>query len=136
MPPTLSTLQANPRTKSSSDSVPLPSPQVLSLHFLSSTSPTQLPTAFCPLPTAHSDSSPSPKPRRAPAHDLTLTHQLCIELAAVEREVDVEIHAVKSALGCIHALEILFEVLAAEVRSQGDDFFDTYTVAEKTIRDE
>lgn len=81
-------------------------------------------STLSPWPTP-SHSLPSPKPRRAPTHHLALTHQLGIELAPVQREVDVEIDAVKSPLRRIHALEVLFQILATEIRSQGDDLLDT-----------
>ena len=68
--------------------------------------------------------SPLSKPRRTPPHRLTLADELGIELAAVEGEVDIEVNAVESALGRVHALEILFEILPREIRRQGDDFFD------------
>lgn len=51
----------------------------------------------------------------AAAHDLALADELGVELGPVEREVDVEVDAVKSALRCIHAFEILFEVFAREI---------------------
>lgn len=71
------------------------------------------------------DSVRSPEPGRAPTHDFALADQLGVELAAVEGEVDVEVDAVESALRGIHTLEVLFEVLAAEIGSQGDDFLNT-----------
>jgi hypothetical protein len=52
------------------------------------------------------------KPRRTPTHHLTLTHQLGIELGPVEREIDIEVNAVKRALRRVHALKVLFEVFA------------------------
>lgn len=75
---------------------------------------------------APANAIPSLEPRRAPTHHLALAHQLGVELAAVEGEVDVEVDAVESALRGIHALEVLFQVLAAEIGRQGDDFLDTY----------
>lgn len=48
----------------------------------------------------------------APAHNLTLANQFSIELTAIEREVDIKVHAVEGALGRVHPLEILFQILA------------------------
>lgn len=56
-----------------------------------------------------------PEPGRAATHDLALAHELCVKLGAVEREVDVEVDAVKSALRGVHAFEVLFEIFAREV---------------------
>lgn len=53
---------------------------------------------------------------RTPTHDLALTDQLGVKLAAVEGEVDVKVDAVEGPLGRIHSLKVLFEVLAREVR--------------------
>ena len=52
---------------------------------------------------------------RAPTHDFTLTDQLGVEFAAVEREVDVEVDAVECSLRRVHSLKVFFEVLAREV---------------------
>lgn len=60
---------------------------------------------------------------RAPAHDLTLTDQLSVELAAVQRQINVEIHAIKGALRGVHALKVLFERLSRQVGSQRNYFF-------------
>lgn len=51
----------------------------------------------------------------AAAHDLALTDQLGAELRAVEGEVDVKIHPVERALGCVHTLKVLLQVLTGEV---------------------
>lgn len=48
----------------------------------------------------------------AAAHDLVLANQLGAELAAVQRKVDVKVDPVEDALGCVHALEVGFKVLA------------------------
>ena len=64
--------------------------------------------------------------RCAAAHDLALAHQLGVEFGAVQREVDVEVDAVECALRGIHALKVLLEVLARQVRSERDDFLDTW----------
>ena len=45
-----------------------------------------------------------------------------IEFRSVQREIDIEVDAVEGALWGIHALEVFFEVLSAEVGCQGDDF--------------
>jgi len=67
-----------------------------------------------------------PKPGRAATHDLALADELGVELGAVEREVYVKVDAVKSALRGVHALKVLFEIFAREVRGKGDDFLDAY----------
>jgi hypothetical protein len=51
--------------------------------------------------------SPLYEPRSAPAHDIPLTYQLRIKLAAVKRQVDVEIHTVEGTLRRVHPFEIL-----------------------------
>lgn len=56
-----------------------------------------------------------PEPGRAATHDLALANKLCVEFGSVEGEVDVEIHAVECALGCVHAFEVLLEVFAREI---------------------
>jgi len=53
-----------------------------------------------------------PKSSCATTHDFALADQLSIEFRSVESEVDVKVDAVESALGCVHALEVLFEVLS------------------------
>jgi hypothetical protein len=65
-----------------------------------------------------------PEPCRAAAHDLALANELGVELRPVKREVDVEVNAVEGALGSVHALKVLLEVLAAEVRGECDDLLD------------
>ena len=67
----------------------------------------------------------SPEPRCAAAHDFALAYQLGIEFAAVEGEIDIEVDTVESALRGVHALKVLFEILAREVGGEGDDFLDT-----------
>ena len=61
-----------------------------------------------------------------PAHNFALANKLGVELGAVEREVDVEVDAVEGALWGVHALEVLLEVLSRQVRSERDDFLDTW----------
>jgi len=61
---------------------------------------------------------------RATPHDFALTYELGIELCAVECEVDVEVNTVEGALGCVHALEIFLQVLAAQVGGESDNFLD------------
>jgi hypothetical protein len=51
--------------------------------------------------------SPSSEPRSAPAHDIPLTYQLRIKLAAVKRQVDIEIDTVESTLRGVHPFEVL-----------------------------
>jgi hypothetical protein len=70
------------------------------------------------------DRSSLPEPCRAAAHDLALANELGVELGTVKREVDVEVYAVEGALGSVHALKVLLEVLAAEIGSEGDNFLD------------
>lgn len=53
-----------------------------------------------------------PESRSAATHDLALADELGVEFGAVEREVNVKVDAVKSALRGIHAFKILFEVLS------------------------
>lgn len=66
-------------------------------------------------PSGPSGAQALPEAGRAATHDLALTHELGVELRAVQGEVDVEVDAVEGALGSVHALEVLFEVLSAEV---------------------
>lgn len=73
----------------------------------------------------HKQTHRLPKPRGTSAHDFTLAHQLSIKLGPIQREVDVKVDAVKSALGGIHALKVLFEILPREIRRKRDDFLDT-----------
>lgn len=68
--------------------------------------------------------APLPEARCATPHHLALTHQLGIEFAAVERKIDVEIHAVESALRRIHALKVFLEILAREIGGESDDFLN------------
>lgn len=52
---------------------------------------------------------------RTSAHDFALANKLGVEFGAVEGKVDVEVHAVESTLRRVHALEVLLQVLAAEI---------------------
>jgi hypothetical protein len=61
---------------------------------------------------------------RAAAHDLALANEFSVELRTVESEVDIEIHTVEGALRSVHALEILLEILAAQIRCQCHDLLD------------
>ena len=61
----------------------------------------------------------------AATHDLPLTDEFSAELGPVQSQVNIEVDSVESALRGVHALEVLLEVLAGQVRSQGDDFFYT-----------
>ena len=76
-----------------------------------------------------------PEPCRAAAHDLALAHELGVELRTVEREVDVEVHAVESALGSVHALEVLFEVLAAEIGCESNNLLDACECVSDVVLD-
>jgi hypothetical protein len=55
------------------------------------------------------------EPRGASTHDFALADKLGVEFGTVQGEVDVEVHAVEGTLWRVHALKVLFEVLAAEV---------------------
>lgn len=67
------------------------------------------------------------EPGRAAPHDFALTYEFGAEFGAIEGEIDVEVDAVEGALWGIHALEVLLEVLPAEIRGQGDDLFDAWS---------
>jgi hypothetical protein len=64
--------------------------------------------------------------RSTSTHDLALTHELGVELGTIKREVNVKINAVKCTLGRVHAFEVLFQVLAAKVGRESDNFLDAY----------
>jgi hypothetical protein len=51
--------------------------------------------------------SPLSEPRSAPAHDIPLTYQLRIKLAAIKCQVDVKIDTVEGTLWRIHPFKIL-----------------------------
>jgi hypothetical protein len=53
-----------------------------------------------------------PEPSCAATHDFTLANELGVELGAIEREVNVKVDAVKSALGRVHAFKVFFEVFS------------------------
>jgi hypothetical protein len=61
---------------------------------------------------------------RTSAHDFALANKLGIEFGTIKSQVNVEVHSVESALGCVHALKVLLEVLAAKVRGERDDLLD------------
>ena len=63
--------------------------------------------------------------RSAATHDLPLADEFGTELGPVQRQVDIEVDSVEGSLGGVHALEVLLEVLAGQVRGQGDNFFYT-----------
>jgi hypothetical protein len=65
-----------------------------------------------------------PEARSTSAHDLTLAHEFGVELGSVKREIDVKVNTVKCALRRVHTLEVFFEILAAEIRGESDDFLD------------
>jgi hypothetical protein len=60
----------------------------------------------------HNKKNGLPEPSRAATHDFTLANKLGVEFGAVEREVNVKVDAVKSALGRVHAFKVFFEVLS------------------------
>jgi hypothetical protein len=76
-------------------------------------------------PSAQYLSNPLPESRRAPPHNLPLTHQFRIELTSVQRQVNIEIHPIKRPLRGIHSLKVLLEILPRKVRGEGDDFLDS-----------
>ena len=53
-----------------------------------------------------------PESSCAATHDFALADELGVEFGAVEREVDVEVDAVESALRGVHAFKVFFEVLS------------------------
>lgn len=53
-----------------------------------------------------------PETRTATAHDLALADKLSAELGTVKSQVDIEVDTVKCALGCVHPLKVLLQVLA------------------------
>lgn len=61
----------------------------------------------------------------AAAHDLVLADQLGAEFTAVQGEVDVKVYSVEDTLGRIHAFEVSLQILARQVRGEGDDLLDT-----------
>jgi hypothetical protein len=67
-----------------------------------------------------------PEPGRATTHDFALAYELGVEFRTVEREVNVEVNAVESTLGRVHAFEVLFEVLSGEIGGEGNDFLDAW----------
>lgn len=62
----------------------------------------------------------------AATHDFVLADQLGTEFTSVQCEVNVEVNSVEDTLGSIHALEVGLEILARQVRSEGDNFLDTF----------
>lgn len=65
-----------------------------------------------------------PEAGTAATHDLALANQLGAELRTVEGQVDIKVDPVKGSLWRVHTLKVLFEVLARQVRGEGDDFLD------------
>lgn len=59
-------------------------------------------------------------------HNLSLTDQLGTKLTTIQGEIDIKVDPVKGSLGGIHAFKVGFQVLAREVGSQSDDFFDSW----------
>lgn len=62
---------------------------------------------------------------RAATHDLALADKLGVEFGPIKRKVNVEVDAIESALGCIHAFEVFFEVLPGEIRGECNNLLDT-----------
>ena len=60
----------------------------------------------------------------AATHDLPLTDEFSAELGPVQSQVNIEVDSVESALRGVHALEVLLEVLAAEIGCEGDNLLD------------
>ncbi len=60
----------------------------------------------------------------AAAHNLALADQLGAELGPIKRQVDVEVHTVKGTLRCVHALKVLLQVLARQIRGESNDLLD------------
>lgn len=65
-----------------------------------------------------------PETRAAASHDFTLAHQLSTELRAVQCQVNIKVDSVKSSLRRVHALKVLFEILARQIRRECNDFLD------------
>ena len=59
---------------------------------------------------------PLPKSCTAPAHDLSLTDQLGVELGPIQRKIDIKVDSVECTLRGIHSLKIFLEVFAGEIR--------------------
>lgn len=57
----------------------------------------------------------------ATTHNLPLTDQFSVELTSIEREIYIKIYAVECSLWRVHALKVLFEILARKIRSQSDN---------------
>lgn len=66
-----------------------------------------------------------PEACTATAHNLALAHEFGREFGPIEGQVNVEVDAVKRSLWRIHALKVLFKILAREIRSEGNDFLDS-----------
>jgi hypothetical protein len=62
----------------------------------------------------------------ASTHDFVLADQLGAEFTSVQCEVNVKVHSVEDTLRGIHALEVGLEVLARQVRREGDDFLNAF----------
>ena len=60
-----------------------------------------------------------------PSHNLALAYQLSTELGAVQRQVNVEVDPIEGALWCVHTLEVLFQVLARQIRCERDNLLDS-----------
>lgn len=102
---------------------------------------TGLPSVCSLIPSHSSPASPFscilPKSRSAATHYFTLAYQLGTEFGTIQCQVDIKVHTVECALGCVHALKVLLKVLAGEIGCQCNDFLDTYiahTVSSSVLR--
>ena len=66
-----------------------------------------------------------PEPRTTSPHHVPLAHQLGIELAAVQRQVDVKVHPVECALRRVHPLKVLLEVFPRQIGRQCDHLLNS-----------
>lgn len=71
----------------------------------------------------------------AAAHDLVLADQFGAEFTAVQGEVDVKVYSVEDTLGRVHAFEVSLQILARQVRGEGDDLLDAWVgLVRDTVR--
>jgi hypothetical protein len=62
-----------------------------------------------------------------------LADELGVEFRTVQSKINVEVDAIEGSLGGVHALKVLLEVLAAEVRGKSNDFLDAFSVTLVTV---
>ena len=67
---------------------------------------------------------PLSEPRSTPPHNLSLTHQFCIKLTSIQRQVDVKVHPIERPLWRIHPLKVLLQILPRQVGCQCNDLLD------------